>query len=163
MQMVGSSQCEVISIPGTHRAGPFFELRQSVPSRVDAISPAVEQLMLFITTFRMNDDSETEIDVALSEALANAIVHGNKNDARKSVDVLCRCGSDGELLITVRDDGDGFDPNAVPDPTAMENLLSDHGRGLLLIRTLMDNVHFEEGGTVLQMRKRPPQLEERSI
>lgn len=163
MQVVGSSQREVISIPGTHRAGPFIELQQSVPSRVDAISSAVERLMTFITTFRINDGSETEIDVALREALANAIVHGNKSDARKHVDVVCRCGIDGELLITVRDEGDGFDPAAVPDPTAKENLLSTHGRGLHLIRALMDKVHFQEGGTVLQMRRRPPHIEERSL
>jgi serine/threonine-protein kinase RsbW len=163
MQMVSSSQREVISIPGTHRAGPFIELRQSVPSRVNAISSAVEQLMRFITTFRVNDGSEGDIDVALREALANAIVHGNKSDARKQVDVVCRCGIDGELLITVRDDGDGFDPAAVPDPTAVENLLSGHGRGLHLIRALMDKVHFEQGGTVLQMRRGAPLREEGSL
>jgi serine/threonine-protein kinase RsbW len=61
---------------------------------------------------------------------------------------------DGEVLISVRDEGEGFDSRAVPDPTEDHRLLLTHGRGLHLIRALMDEVSFEENGTVVRMRKR---------
>jgi len=60
---------------------------------------------------------------------------------------------DGEVSITVRDEGRGFDSNAVPDPTFLENLLFTNGRGIYLMKTLMDEVAFEEGGAVVRMRK----------
>jgi serine/threonine-protein kinase RsbW len=83
------------------------------------------------------------------------VIHGNGNDDDpcKSVYVTCRCYMDGEVSITVRDQGRGFDSNAVLDPTLLENLLFTHGRGIYLMKTLMDEVSFEEGGSVVQMRK----------
>jgi serine/threonine-protein kinase RsbW len=144
-----------VAIPATDHAGPFVELQQSMSSRVDAISPFVDQLMRFITTLRARDGIEFEIDMALREALANAVTHGNKSDPNKRVHVVCRCGIDGEVFISVQDEGDGFDVTAVPDPTAPENQLSVHGRGIYLMHAFMDKVHFEQGGTVVQMRKYP--------
>jgi serine/threonine-protein kinase RsbW len=89
------------------------------------------------------------------EALTNAVVHGNREDPNKLVFVTSRCSEDGEVSITVRDEGQGFDSRAVPDPTVPENLLSSHGRGIYVMRKLMDEVSFEQNGTVLKMRKRP--------
>jgi serine/threonine-protein kinase RsbW len=144
-----------VAIPATHHAGPFVELQQSMPSRLNAISTFVDQIMSFVTSLRIGDGSE--IEIALREALANAVTHGNRNDPSNRVHVVCRCGIDGEVFITVRDEGEGFDLTAVPDPTAPENRLSVHGRGIYLMRAFMDKVQFEEGGTVVQMRKEPPQ------
>jgi serine/threonine-protein kinase RsbW len=132
---------------------PFVELRQSFPSKAAAISPFVDQLMRFILNFRMSDGSEIDIEMALREALANAVIHGNGDDSCKSVYVTCRCYMDGEVAITVRDQGRGFDCNAVLDPTLLENLLFTHGRGIYLMKTLMDEISFEEGGSVVRMRK----------
>jgi len=84
----------------------------------------------------------------------NAIVHGNEEDPNKLVYVKCRCTRDGEVSITVEDEGNGFEHEAVPDPTSLDNQLRTNGRGIHLIRTLMDEVDFEEGGSVLHMRKR---------
>ena len=92
--------------------------------------------------------------MALHEALANAVIHGNGENSSKRVYVACRCYMDGEVSITVRDEGRGFDCNAIPDPTFRENLLLTYGRGIYLMRTLMDEVSFEEGGSVVMMRKR---------
>jgi anti-sigma regulatory factor (Ser/Thr protein kinase) len=61
---------------------------------------------------------------------------------------------DGEVSITVRDEGKGFDSNTVPDPTFRENLLFTHGRGIYLMKALMDKVFFEENGAVVRMRKK---------
>jgi serine/threonine-protein kinase RsbW len=135
------------------RSVPFVELRQTLPSGIAIISPFVEQLMCFIARFRDSDGSELDIEMALREALANAIVHGNQQDCRKCVHVACRCTTDGEVSITVQDEGQGFDTAAVLDPTTPENRLLTHGRGIYLMKTLMDDVCFEQGGAVVFMRK----------
>jgi serine/threonine-protein kinase RsbW len=136
------------------RSVPFVGIRQSLPSRILFISPFVHQLMRFISRYRQKDENNVEIEVALREALANAIVHGNQEDPRKCVRVKCRCSFDGEVSISIEDEGRGFKNDAVPDPTSPANLLLSHGRGIYLIRTLMDEVNFEQGGSVVHMRKR---------
>ena len=91
----------------------------------------------------------------MHEALANAVVHGNQMDPNKLVCVACRCYPDGEVSITIRDQGQGFDSSSIPDPTATENQLSAHGRGIYLMQASMDEVDFDEGGVVVFMRKKP--------
>jgi serine/threonine-protein kinase RsbW len=140
-------------LPRNGHSVPFVELRQSLPSKVAAISPFTEQLMRFILNFRMADGSESDIEMALLEALANAVMHGNGENSGKSVHVTCRCYMDGEVAITVRDEGRGFDPSVLANPTCRENLLITHGRGIYLMKSLMDEVSFEEGGAVVMMRK----------
>jgi serine/threonine-protein kinase RsbW len=135
------------------RFSPFVELHQSIPSQVEAISPFLDQLMRFIRRFRTEDGSEVDIEIAVREALTNAIVHGNHENAEKRVYVASRCSQDGEVLVTIRDLGQGFDSRLVPDPTAAENRLSAHGRGIYLMQALMDEVQFEDGGTVVKLRK----------
>ena len=94
----------------------------------------------------------SDVEIALREALANAIIHGNHEDRRKHVHVTCRCEPE-EISIAVKDEGKGFDPNTLPDPTAPENIGSIHGRGIHVMKALMDEVRFEEGGVVVHMRK----------
>ena len=132
----------------------YAELRQLLPSQIQALSPCIDQIMDFIARFRKVDGSDVEIEVALREALANAIVHGNGEDSRKHVWVRCRCTTDGEVLITVRDEGQGFESHTVPNPIAPENRLRMSGRGIYLMKTLMDEVHFEQRGAVVHMRKK---------
>jgi serine/threonine-protein kinase RsbW len=133
---------------------PFVELRDSLPSHVAIVSPFVDQLMRFIARFRGADGNSFEIELALRETLVNAIIHGNQEDPHKRVYVKCRCMRDGEVSITVEDEGHGFEYDAVPDPTSPDNRLRTHGRGIYLLRTLMDEVDFEQGGSVVHMRKR---------
>ena len=139
-------------------SAPFVELHQYLASHVTAIAPFVERLMrfirLFMGRFGIAKDTEGEIEIAIFEALANAVIHGNHENTDKNVDVICRCSLDGEVLIIVRDEGEGFDGSAVPDPTEPERLFLTSGRGLHLMRALMDEVSFEENGTVVRMRKR---------
>lgn len=130
------------------------ELRQSFPSQIKAISPFVEQLTSFIAKSRNKDGSEIDIEMALSEALANAVVHGNQEDPHKRVYVTCRCTVEGEVSITVQDEGQGFDIATLRDPTAPENRLRTSGRGIYLIKTLMDEICFEKGGAVVHMCKK---------
>jgi serine/threonine-protein kinase RsbW len=134
---------------------PSVELWQSLPSQVTAIEPFVAQLMRFISKFRKPDGSETSIELAVHEAIANAVIHGNRMNPDKPVCVACRCYIDGEVSITIRDQGQGFDSSSIPDPTAPDNQLSAHGRGIYLMQASMDEVHFDEGGVVVHMRKKP--------
>jgi len=134
-----------------HR-GPHLALECSLPSEVSAISPFVDKLMLLLRNCGCVPEGVSDVEIALREALANAIIHGNHEDRRKHVHVTCRC-EPGEVSIAVKDEGKGFDTNNVPDPTAPENIRSVHGRGIHVIKTLMDEVRFEDGGAVIHMRK----------
>jgi serine/threonine-protein kinase RsbW len=111
--------------------------------------------MRFISRFRRADKSNFAIELALREAIANAIVHGNQEDPYKRVYVWCRCTTDGDVWVTVQDEGEGFDVETVPNPTAPENLFRGSGRGIYLMKTLMDQVRFEQRGTAVHLRKRP--------
>jgi serine/threonine-protein kinase RsbW len=141
-------------LPCTSDGVSFVELRQSVPSQIQAISPFVDQLMHFIAKSRHKDGSEMDSEIALSEALENAIVHGNGEDPHKRVSVTCRCTPNGEASITVEDEGQGFETGTLPDPTAPENRLHPSGRGIYLMKSLMDEVRFEKGGAVVHICKK---------
>jgi serine/threonine-protein kinase RsbW len=135
-----------------NQGGACIELERSLPSEVAAISPFVDRLMLLIRKCGCVLEGETDVEIALREALANAIIHGNHENPRKQVHVTCRCESE-EVTIAVKDEGRGFDINKVADPTAPENIGSVNGRGIFLMKALMDDVRFEEGGVVVRMRK----------
>jgi serine/threonine-protein kinase RsbW len=155
MEIAAMAHTQSLSLLPRHdHSSPFIELRQLLPSRVEVIAPFAEQLMRFILKFRSPDGTEADIEMALHEALANAVIHGNGDNSCKSVYVTCRCYMDGEVAITVRDEGRGFDPSVLVDPTFRENLLVTHGRGIYIMKTLMDEVSFEEGGAVVMMRKK---------
>jgi serine/threonine-protein kinase RsbW len=134
------------------QGGPCIELERSLPSEVAAISPFVDKLMLLIRKCGCVPEGESDVEIALREALANAIIHGNHEHPRKHVHVTCRCEPD-EVSIAVKDEGQGFDVNKMADPTAPENLGSVHGRGIYLMKALMDEVRFEDGGVIVHMRK----------
>jgi len=118
-----------------------------------AISPVVEGIMEMARRMDCASGKEFEIETALREALANAILHGCKNDSTKKVQCCVSCDEEHGLLIVVRDPGTGFEPKEVPDPLRGENVYSNHGRGIYLINQLMDEVRFERNGTEIHMRK----------
>jgi serine/threonine-protein kinase RsbW len=97
--------------------------------------------------------------MAVRECVINAITHGNKSDASKMVAVnfsVEERGVERSLVVTVRDEGQGFDASAITNPLAPENILSTNGRGIFLVRQFMDEVTFQrtpEGGTEVRMRK----------
>lgn len=105
-----------------------------------------------------DEDSVYWINMAVRESVANAVEHGNRYDPNKAVDVTFVL-SDESLLVSVRDHGEGFDPSDLPDPLDPLNLLNPAGRGLLYMRTFMDEVeyrrHSEVGMVVTMSKKRP--------
>jgi serine/threonine-protein kinase RsbW len=134
-----------------NQIGPYIELERSLPSELAAISPFVDRLMLLLRKCGCVPQGESDVEIALREALGNAIVHGNHENPRKRVYIRCRCEPDG-VSITVKDEGRGFDITKMSDPTAPQNIASVYGRGIYLMRTLMDEVRFEKGGVVVHIR-----------
>jgi serine/threonine-protein kinase RsbW len=127
-------------------------LQLRLANAVENISPSVDELMSFIGKFRLSDGSELNIEIAVREALANAIIHGNKLDSRKHVDITCRCSANGEVRIRIQDEGEGFRARDLSDPTTPENLLCTSGRGIHLMDALIDEVRFLACGSVVQLR-----------
>ncbi len=121
------------------------------PSAIPTITDGVKQML---TQKGWPDDEILRVELALQEALANAIRHGCKGDCTRQVQCMVTMDDTNEVTIVVRDPGTGFDPKAVPDPLAPENLLKSSGRGVFLINELMDDVAFADGGRQVQMRRR---------
>ena len=122
-------------------------------STVEAISPVVDRLMQSLKARCCPPEQEIAVEMALREALANAIVHGNHEDPHKKVRICCACDSNRGMLIVVKDQGEGFDPSKIRSPLARQTIHSEHGRGIYLINKLMDEVQFRRGGTEIHMRK----------
>lgn len=133
----------------------ILRLHQKVKADVTEISPLVEKIMGAIGEMECARDSEFEVELALREALANAIVHGCKEDRSSEIEVLLACDKTRGMLVIIRDPGPGFDPNSIPSPVQGENIYSSGGRGVYLINQLMDEVHYQKGGTEIHMIKRP--------
>ena len=103
-------------------------------------------------TARLDDGTFYRLFVSCTEAVNNAILHGNKSDPRKKVCVTCSVNRE-SVSLRVKDEGKGFDPGKVPNPLDDQNLLKESGRGIFLIRSMMDEVRFhnEPDGTTIEM------------
>jgi serine/threonine-protein kinase RsbW len=99
--------------------------------------------------FHVKEDYYGELLIALTEAVNNAIVHGNKLDPTKQVTLKFDVVDSTNLRFTIEDEGPGFDYDSLPDPTAPENIEKPHGRGVFLMRQLADGCLFEDGGRVV--------------
>ncbi len=127
-----------------------------LPSRVDAIDEAAIKVADLVTRAGLDEQAAFGVDMAVREALANAVIHGNKLDENKFVTIGVTSSPD-SLEIEVRDQGQGFNPDTISDPTAEENILKSSGRGIFFMRNFMDEVEWSvpsEGGTRVRMVKR---------
>jgi anti-sigma regulatory factor (Ser/Thr protein kinase) len=131
----------------------FFN--RDIPSDPKFLDDAVEEVIRAIDGASFWGDVEG-IGLAVREALANAIIHGNRSDPEQRVDIMIAVNASCDLLIVVRDSGAGFDPRSVQNPAVGDSLLADHGRGIFLIRQCMDRVdfRFKQGTEVVMQRKR---------
>ena len=130
------------------------EFTMTIPADPAAIPAVTDGVTAMLTQKHWPDEQIMAIELALQEAIANGIRHGCRGDARMQVQCTVNITAEGEVLITVRDPGQGFDPANVADPLAPENMLKPSGRGIFLINGLMDDVHYADGGRELQMKKR---------
>jgi serine/threonine-protein kinase RsbW len=132
---------------------PILEIDSWMPSQVRAISPLVDRLMKLIEKSQCVPGEEFYSELALREALNNAVVHGNRENPETKVHIRCRCKPGKELFIVVTDQGKGFDFKKVVGNGMERDPDSEHGRGIQLMKAYMDDVHFERGGSEVHMRK----------
>ncbi len=133
----------------------ILKLRTWLESSRDAINAAVDRVLdLAVVSGTLAEDGRAELEIALREALANAVIHGNKGRQDKRVLLRCYCDPGHGMLVAVRDEGRGFDPGRVPDPRSAERLHLTHGRGIFLMRELMDAVEHRKGGREVVLYKK---------
>jgi len=127
-----------------------------LPSHIEAVADGAAAATDFIQSCGVGEDAAFGVDVAVREAITNAMVHGNKEDEAKTIELTLNCLGR-ELEIEVKDQGEGFDPTSIPDPTEPANILKTSGRGIFLMRSFMDEVTWSmrpEGGTTVRMTKK---------
>jgi len=127
-----------------------------LPSKIESVDESAVFAEKVARDWGYNDDFLSAIDLAVRESVANAVKHGNKFDEEKQVEVVFTDLPNG-LELSIRDFGTGFDLETIPDPTNPENLLKVNGRGILFMRTFMDEVEWEKadgGGIVVKMLKK---------
>ena len=130
-------------------AGPEVELSLDVPSALEYVGPAVELIVKAWPPHPLSPQRvRFNLRTALTEALCNAIAYGNRHDATKVVRVRAEVSADA-VRVHVVDEGEGFDPAGVPDPTLPENLEREAGRGLFVLRHVVDHVSFNERGNAV--------------
>lgn len=117
------------------------EVRLVVPSRIESLAVINAVTEEVAQQLEFDEETRNAITISVVEAGTNAIQHGNQEDATKPTEVLFRTG-DGRLEIVIRDQGEGFDPDAVPSPLVGENLFAEHGRGVHILRSFMDEVSW---------------------
>jgi len=127
---------------------PVFE----IPSDPKYIERASSRLLGALKELELSDETLFDIRLSFEEAVINAMKYGNGFDKNLPV-VIAYDFSGGKLEITVRDQGKGFDHNATPDPRSEANILKNGGRGIFLIRNLMDEVKYNDSGNEIKMIK----------
>jgi serine/threonine-protein kinase RsbW len=132
----------------------ILRLDVTFAATVSAIAPIVERILSLAKESSCVAGKEFEVQLALYEAITNAIIHGAKEDATKMVEVSACCDQSRGMLIVVRDPGQGFEADAIPSPIQGERIFASHGRGIFLINQIMDKVDFKRGGTEIRMLKR---------
>jgi serine/threonine-protein kinase RsbW len=127
----------------------------SIDSKLEFVEMVASVTKSVTSKMGFDEDDASWIELAIHEAVINAITHGNKSAADKQVDVRFVIELD-SLTVHVRDRGEGFDPTALPNPLDPDNLLNPSGRGIFYMRTFMDEVEYSthtEGGSVVRLTK----------
>src|SRR3984893_547789 len=130
-------------------------LERELESALESVDSAEQTVLAEANALGLDDDDLYRVGIAIRECMVNAVVHGNRYNPRKKVHLKVVRTAD-SLTIVVGDEGDGFDPNAVPDPLAGENLLRGSGRGVMLMQSFMDEFQISQRqpqGTQVKMVK----------
>jgi serine/threonine-protein kinase RsbW len=132
----------------------ILEIDFWIPSEVRAISPLVDRFMELIERAKCVPGAEFDVELAIREAVGNAVLHGNQENPDKQVHIRCRCESGNGISIVVTDEGNGFDFLKTLGNGLTSDFQGSHGHGIPLMRAYMDDVRFEKGGSEVHMRKR---------
>ncbi|MEM6633181.1 MAG: ATP-binding protein [Bacteroidota bacterium] len=133
------------------KAMPFLERQiklKSHPDQIRSVENIVDELK---NELAFKEDAYANIMIAVTEAVNNGITHGNKSDPQKWVHVGFEAKIPYRLVVTVKDEGEGFDPNTLADPTSPENIENIGGRGVFLMRHLADELNFLDEGRKVEM------------
>ncbi len=130
-----------------------WQLEQCIPSRTKAAGEIIDALLAQLEAEQWESHEVFGVHLAVEEALVNAIKHGNKDDPAKTVRILVQTSPD-QLRVEIIDEGAGFDPSQVPDPTEASRLNLPHGRGLMLMQSYMTHVEYKGRGNELVMQKK---------
>lgn len=131
------------------------KLTMIIPSLPDQIQLVEEKGEQMAALAGFSEDDRDNMAIALTEVVANAIYHGNKGNPEKTVTICFRVCK-GCITIEITDEGDGFNPHSIADPLQPENLLKDSGRGIFIVRALMDSVKYRfkaNAGTTVVLSK----------
>ena len=127
----------------------------TLPSRFESVEEVAIAMAQILGRSGVSEEVAFGVDLAVREAVTNAILHGNKQDETKSVHITAKAAP--KLLeISIADEGEGFNPEDVPNPTEPENILKTSGRGIFFMRTFMNDVEWvirPQGGTTVRMTK----------
>lgn len=154
MRIVGRALFSQSQSLGKRSRPSVLEVDSWMPSQVQAISPLVDRLMPLIEGSQCIPGKEGDVELALREALANAVVHGNQKDGETKVHIRCRCGPGNEISIVVTDQGKGFDSKNITGGGLTSEPTCERAHGIQLMKACMDDVYFERGGSEVHMRKR---------
>ncbi len=131
-------------------------MRMRMASRRDAVAPTVDRILEAVAPAGLDEDRLTDLAVALAEALSNAAVHGHRLDPKRRVAIVLLV-TPGCVVVEVSDSGVGFDARGVSDPTSPERQLATGGRGIFLMRRLVDEVSYNASGNTVRLTvKQPP-------
>jgi len=134
------------------------EFEEVIPSDTSAGQLVQERIIQHLEELRYDERDLFGIRLAIEEALVNAIKHGNQMDPTKTVRIICRIDAR-KVRIEIEDQGEGFQPEEVPDPTADENLERPCGRGIMLMRAFMSSIVYNEAGNRVVLEKHRSQPE----
>lgn len=133
---------------------PVVDLMETIKIQIPAISDNIRMIESFIDNskekFHLDEDLYGNIMIAVTEAVNNAIKHGNKSNSEKNV-FLTLTLTDSTIKFTIEDEGEGFEYHNLPDPTAPENIEKPGGRGIFLMKHLADEVSFEDNGRIVEL------------
>ena len=128
----------------------------SIPSSLDYLKDVDDFVEKKLKRFGLSESDLADVAISVTEAVTNAVIHGNKNDLQKRVTITLEI-KEPDITVWVKDQGNGFDPGSVPSPVENNNVLKKVGRGIFILKSLMDEVDFtiEPGaGTVVKFSKR---------
>lgn len=125
---------------------------ETIPSELDAAERIQDRIIALVEQNGFSARDVFGMRLALEEAIVNAIKHGNRMDPDKSVQIHCEV-DESRVFVRIEDEGPGFDPSDVPDPTAVENLEKPGGRGIMLMRAFMTRVEYQGRGNAVELEK----------
>jgi GAF domain-containing protein len=164
-QLVTELELQLANVQRLSALLPYCETCQFnmvIPADPQQIGTVTDGVVALLRERRWPDSEIMRVELAVQEAVSNAIRHGCGSDPTKQIQCMVSCSEAGDLTMVVRDPGTGFDTSGLEDPLRPDNILKTGGRGIFLINQLMDEVGYSDGGRQLQMRKRRVPAEDAS-